>query len=250
MSKHPFYGLQVWKKMRRAHRDRYPLCARCEREGRITPATLVHHKVPHRGDWDLFVSGDNLESSCDACHNRVEQSVEVRGYDRGVGADGWPNDPRHPLNADRPRYSLPRGLAPSAVPVHLVCGPPCSGKTTLARRMAAPEDVVIDLDAVAAEMGADRYSLGGRRLRAALRRRDELLRALAGRRYGEAWVIVSAPAREERRLWAAALGRVTLHELDASREECLRRTRADPRRRRHLAEAERAVEEYFRRAAR
>lgn len=35
-----------------------------------------------------------------------------------------------------------------------LCGPPCAGKTTLARRLAEPGDVVLDFDDIARAMGS------------------------------------------------------------------------------------------------
>lgn len=40
--------------------------------------------------------------------------------------------------------------------VVLICGPPCSGKTTLTKQLANPGDVVLDLDAIAQELGSPR----------------------------------------------------------------------------------------------
>lgn len=94
------YQTRLWKDLRRVHLARYPLCARCHREGRLTPATVVHHSTPHKGDWDLFKDPKNLASSCAPCHDRVEQGIEGRGFDKMVGEDGWPVDPRHPFNKD------------------------------------------------------------------------------------------------------------------------------------------------------
>jgi 5-methylcytosine-specific restriction endonuclease McrA len=73
---------------------------RCHREGRIAAANVVHHVKPHRGDWRLFADPANWESLCKKCHDSAEQSVERRGYDKGVGEDGWPADARHPLNGE------------------------------------------------------------------------------------------------------------------------------------------------------
>jgi 5-methylcytosine-specific restriction protein A len=47
----------------------HPLCAECERQGRVTPATCVDHVVPHRGDAEVFWHGE-WQSLCAACHSR------------------------------------------------------------------------------------------------------------------------------------------------------------------------------------
>jgi 5-methylcytosine-specific restriction endonuclease McrA len=92
------YKTRLWRNLRRIHLDRYPLCARCRVEGRLVAATVVHHLKPHRGDMVLFNDPRNLASSCKPCHDRVEQGIESRGYDKAVGLDGWPIDDGHPFN--------------------------------------------------------------------------------------------------------------------------------------------------------
>jgi 5-methylcytosine-specific restriction protein A len=92
------YKSTAWRHGRKVHLAAHPLCEPCKRAGRLTPATVVHHKIPHRGDWKLFLCRDNWESQCKACHDRASQSEERRGYDLGVAEDGWPADVRHPLN--------------------------------------------------------------------------------------------------------------------------------------------------------
>ncbi len=58
----------------RAARDRYlrkhPLCAECRRNGKLTPATVVDHIIPHRGDKELFWSEANWQPLCKGCHDR------------------------------------------------------------------------------------------------------------------------------------------------------------------------------------
>jgi 5-methylcytosine-specific restriction enzyme A len=95
------YNQKEWKRIRTAHLARFPLCQRCLTEGRMTAATVVHHVKAHKGNLELFYDGENLASSCAKCHDSVEQSIERRGYDRGVGVDGWPVSDEHPLNRSR-----------------------------------------------------------------------------------------------------------------------------------------------------
>ncbi len=47
------------------------------RQGIYTPATEVHHLIPHRGNIDLFL-GSPLESLCKSCHSR-KTSEEFHG---------------------------------------------------------------------------------------------------------------------------------------------------------------------------
>jgi hypothetical protein len=38
-----------------------------------------------------------LQSLCSHCHESRKKSAEHRGYDRTIGPDGLPIDPRHPV---------------------------------------------------------------------------------------------------------------------------------------------------------
>jgi broad-specificity NMP kinase len=112
--------------------------------------------------------------------------------------------------------------------ITLIAGPPCAGKTTLARRLAESGHVVIDFDDIAVRLGSPRgwrhpqpiitaaNAVMAREL-AELRARDDVT----------AWVIRSAPRAVLRAHLAATLGaRVWL--LDPGLAECLRRARGRP----------------------
>jgi len=81
--------------------DQTPLCSPCEKSGKETPATIVHHKIEHKGDEALFYSWDNLESVCASCHSGHIRVSEHVGYSQACDADGWPTDSRHPSNKSR-----------------------------------------------------------------------------------------------------------------------------------------------------
>ena len=65
-----------WQKARRAYLDAHPLCARCEASGRVVAATVVHHRIAHKGDTSLFWERDNWEAVCQPCHDGPIQSEE------------------------------------------------------------------------------------------------------------------------------------------------------------------------------
>lgn len=48
-----------WQKARKRFLARYPLCAECQQAGKLTPATVVDHIKPHRGDKVLFWDENN-----------------------------------------------------------------------------------------------------------------------------------------------------------------------------------------------
>lgn len=69
---HPVRGLRALQLRKQ------PLCEYClaKTPPELTPATVVHHKRPHRGEWWLFADPDNLASACKACHDGELQAAE------------------------------------------------------------------------------------------------------------------------------------------------------------------------------
>ena len=59
-----------WRKARKAFLEQHPLCVECMRGGRLTPATVVDHVIPHRGNAELFWDEKNWQSLCKDCHDR------------------------------------------------------------------------------------------------------------------------------------------------------------------------------------
>lgn len=104
-----------WDRASRLYRAKHPLCIGCHAQGRVEPATVVDHIIPHKGDADLFWTEANLQSSCAWHHDAVKQQLEhmyllkqisaadlrldsakalqVAGATprkAAIGADGWP----------------------------------------------------------------------------------------------------------------------------------------------------------------
>ena len=64
------YHTSRWTRLSRRYRAMHPLCAECQRNGRIEPATCVDHVVP----WPIcgeerFFDESNLQPLCDKCNN-------------------------------------------------------------------------------------------------------------------------------------------------------------------------------------
>ena len=99
-------------------REVNPLCAECDRQGRLTPANVVDHVRPHKGNQEWFWDQSNWESTCTHCHNvKTRMEANLEHYGRTV-----------------------------------VTGPPGSGKTTYVNARRKPGDLVWDWDYVAREM--------------------------------------------------------------------------------------------------
>lgn len=58
-----------WRKLRERFLSKHPLCAHCEKVGRLIPATEVHHILPvAEGGSDRE---ENLLGLCKPCHSRI-----------------------------------------------------------------------------------------------------------------------------------------------------------------------------------
>ncbi len=63
------YGSR-WRVARGRFLRKHPLCAECLRQGRLSPATVVDHIIPHRGDMKLFWDESNWQALCKDCHDQ------------------------------------------------------------------------------------------------------------------------------------------------------------------------------------
>ena len=59
-----------WRKARALFLRQHPLCTECRRNGVLTPATVVDHIIPHRGDRTLFWDQKNWQPLCKDCHDK------------------------------------------------------------------------------------------------------------------------------------------------------------------------------------
>lgn len=107
--------------------------------------------------------------------------------------------------------------------VVLICGAPCSGKSTLARQMAQPGDLVLDRDEMARQLGSPRRWLHEYRYGVAAERwMQRELRRVAWGVDTNAYVVRSLARGPERRALAVTL-RADVRVLDPGEEECVHR---------------------------
>src|SRR5690606_12432987 len=59
-----------WRKASKLFLKLHPLCVIHLKEGRLIPATCVDHKIPHKGDDDLFWNRSNWQPLCKRCHDQ------------------------------------------------------------------------------------------------------------------------------------------------------------------------------------
>lgn len=222
-----WYSLALWKGLRMGQLRREPLCATCLLEyDEVRAAEVVHHIDPHRGDWAKFTDPENLESVCKRCHDGEIQRGERAGWsERGAFIYGH----RIP-----PRVVQPLGLAPSAIPLTIVCGPPGAGKSTYVNQRKGADDIVIDIDAILQDLSGDVVRTRERRdayLLDAFIERNRRLAGLASEQGSiAAWFIIGAPKPAVRALWADQLKPCEVVVMETPAQLCRARIEAEPMR--------------------
>ncbi|MGN8819199.1 HNH endonuclease signature motif containing protein [Oribacterium sp. HCP28S3_H8] len=63
------YGSR-WRRESKKFLQLHPFYEECLRHGIATPATVVDHIVPHRGDPKLFWDRSNWQALCKRCYDR------------------------------------------------------------------------------------------------------------------------------------------------------------------------------------
>lgn len=71
------YGAQ-WRQVRAWYINNHPLCQLCQEHGKITPAEIVHHRLPIAAGGDI-TAPDNLEALCAKCHALRHQELLKQG---------------------------------------------------------------------------------------------------------------------------------------------------------------------------
>ena len=110
--------------------------------------------------------------------------------------------------------------------IHIVSGPPCSGKSTYVREHAKPGDVVIDYGLLAEAIGDDHWDVKHPNVVHDMRR-AAINRILADADEMDAWIIDTDPTSASRSRYAEASADMVA--LDVPRVECERRALADER---------------------
>lgn len=83
---HKWYSLARWRNARLIYLTNNPLCIRCEQDGRLTPATVVDHVKPHKGNKELLWNSNNWQGLCKRCHDKKTASEDgAFGNERGRG---------------------------------------------------------------------------------------------------------------------------------------------------------------------
>lgn len=113
--------------------------------------------------------------------------------------------------------------------IHVITGPPCSGKSTYVREHAQDGDVLVDFDAIAQALGSSvAHGSEGHVREAAFKARNAVVGYLLDNAEdAEGWIIHSSPADWQLEAYEAAGAEFIA--LDADMETCLERAEQDGR---------------------
>ena len=70
-SNQKFYESQAWKTARTKYLNAHPLCEKCQKDGIITEAKMVHHIKPIRKGGHP-TKESNLMALCWPCHHNIK----------------------------------------------------------------------------------------------------------------------------------------------------------------------------------
>lgn len=109
----------------------------------------------------------------------------------------------------------------------VITGPPCAGKSTYAREHAAPTDILIDLDDLAAVLTttSERYEVPDNARKVAMDMRMTAITS-AARQQADVWVIDTEPSPERQAVYRMAQARYV--QLDPGMDVCLARAADRP----------------------
>lgn len=210
-----WYSLKRWRDLRQIVIIRGNMT--CAKTGVILSeivndpfSPVVDHIKPHRGDPALFWDIDNLQLVSKQYHDGDKKRVEARGM----------------IATHQPLW-----IKASRIPVTLICGPPASGKNHYVSAKGAPGDLVIDLDAIVADLSGTPHRHNWSRdewLNAALWRCNELIGSLAtDHTHAAAWLIMGAAKPDLRTWWRKKLSCRDVVVLETSAAQCRINARRD-----------------------
>lgn len=79
----PFYYSKAWRRTTKAYRRANPLCEKCDRKGKLIPATCTDHITPWKNGGSKF-DWNNLQALCYSCHAKktAKENAQVPPLNR------------------------------------------------------------------------------------------------------------------------------------------------------------------------
>jgi hypothetical protein len=93
-----------WDKARLSYLRDNPLCLGHQARGRIQPATVVDHVIPHQGDQSLFWDKANWQPCCRTCHDSVKARLEAMWAKGTIGSAALRLDSEAAIRQGRMAY--------------------------------------------------------------------------------------------------------------------------------------------------
>jgi 5-methylcytosine-specific restriction protein A len=193
-----------WQKVSKLFLQEHPLCEceDCKRIGRLTTATVVHHIVPHKGNYNLFWNQDNWQAMSKKCHDKHTYKEIRQGTKKGK----------------------------LSVEVILVAGSPLAGKTTYVKQHKGKDDLVFDYDSLLAALtGEELYYRPAWSTDIILDIRETVMKYIEKRTaLRKAWIIATAPTVQQRQYFKDRLNAKVIV-INPGKQVCLQRLQQDNR---------------------
>lgn len=199
-----------WRKASKMFLKEHPLCEceECVKYGRLKTANVVHHIVPHRGNYELFWDDRNWQAMNKRCHDRHTFRETRKGINNKMSWEGY-------------RFDSEGEMVP--VKVYLIWGAPASGKTTYVREHMQEGDMVVDLDMIKQSIGmVGKTEAWDLLLETAIGIRDYLYDLIDKRKIKtNVWVIAGLPTKQERDAVIKKIRPDDIKFIDATQDKCI-----------------------------
>jgi len=200
-----FYRSREWNELRKLlileniKKNGNLVCQDCGKTILKDYECIAHHiqeiTQQNLNDINVTLNKDNIRLICFSCHNLIHKRFSGERYRE----------------------------------VYLVCGSPCSGKSTFVKNNATKDSLIVDLDTIYEMIGVNQRYVNNPRLKSVVFEvRNSLYESIKMRRgkWDDAYVITTEPFLMARKRLAEMLGAKIIM-IEATKEECLKNLYAD-----------------------
>lgn len=185
-------------------------CSRAEIVGKFSREGYNSESV------DAIVKILSIEIACDC--DKMNKSRKGRSWRES------------PVGFNSGTIYYPYNIKQPDIPVMVVSGPPCSGKSLYAEKHMAPADCILDTDVIVSELSGMPIYQAPNEIwmdRAIIERNRRLSRL--PQRYNRVWIISTSAQKWQRDFWRDRFG-ATVYVMETPALECVRRYGLDVRR--------------------